>query len=549
LLQQRWTGDQTVDPRKVALARRQFDFYTSELMVENPYSTTADAQVVGKARDYLAQFAGAARVYRAMLTEANQSAKPLIFNQRFPGSAEVVLNVREVPGGFTKQGFAYMENALKNPAKYVSGEKWVLGDKASAVTDSPNLVDQIHELYYSEYINTWRDYLKKSVVVTYANLADAAQKLSLTSSAQSPLLALFWLASQNTDVNAPAVQKAFKPLHALMPPANVDQYVGPSNTNYMTSLTSLQSSVDQAAKLPEDQYQAAADQTNTAAHAAVLVARQTALPLGIDPDAHIEAVIGKLLEDPITHAPDAAPKGPSPAPLNASGGEFCGKYRTLMTKYPFEPNAKPRATIEDINAVFRPQQGTLWQFYDQKLSKLLIKQGSSYVPAPNEKPELNDRFVGFFNRAARFSNEIYANGASQDPKLTFALQPSFSSEIQSVSILINGQTANFHSNGSPEQFSWPGNASGVRLTVKSGADFIYPNYDGLWGLFEFFSDADKPLPSPEWMLKSGRSDKPVTSPLTNQPIVVHFNVDMLGGPPVFQKGYFRELACVSEVAK
>jgi type VI protein secretion system component VasK len=191
----------------------------------------------------------------------------------------------------------------------------------------------------------------------------------------------------------------------------------------------------------------------------------------------------------------------------------------------------------------------LWQFYDQKLSKLLAKQGAAYAPIQGEKPELTARFVSFFNNAARFSNALYANGASQDPKLVFALQPAFSTDIENVALTIDGQTDNFKPNSGPQQFTWPGNGSGVKLTVKSGADFIYPNYDGLWGAFEFFNDADKPLPSPEWMLKSGKSDKPVTSPLTNQPIVVHFNVDMGSNPPVFQKGYFRELGCVPEVAK
>lgn len=549
LLQARWTANQAIEAQKTLLARRQFDFYTSELTVDNPYSTGADAAAVDKGRRYLAQFAGVARVYQAMLTEANQSSKPVIFNQRFPGSSEVVINTREVQGAFTKPGFAFMENAIKNPGKYVSGERWVLGDQGSAVTDSPNLAQQIRALYYADLIGNWRDYLKRSVVVRYANLPDAAKKLTLTSSPQSPLLALFWLASQNTDVNASPVQQAFKPLHALMPPANVDQYVGPANTNYMTGLTALQSSLDQAAKMPPEQNQAAADQTSAAASAARLTTRQTALTLGLDPEAHIEATIEKLLEDPITNAEAVKPNGPSPAPLNGSGADFCSKFRVLTAKFPFDPNSKSQASVDEINSIFRPQQGSLWQFYDQKLSKLLAKQGSAYAPVPGGKPELTSRFLAFFNNAARFSNSVYSNGASQDPKLTFSLQPAFSADIQNVALTVNGQTGNFKPNSSAQQFSWPGAGTGIRLTVKSGSDFIYPNYDGLWGVFEFFNDADKPLPSPEWMLKSGRSDKPVTSPLNNQPIIVHFNVDMLGNPPVFQKGYFRELACVSEVAK
>ncbi len=129
------------------------------------------------------------------------------------------------------------------------------------------------------------------------------------------------------------------------------------------------------------------------------------------------------------------------------------------------------------------------------------------------------------------------------------MQPAFTPEIQSVSISINGQSATLLPGSAPQHFVWPGDGSGVILKARSGSDFPYPPYDGIWGAFDFFFDADKPFPDPEWMLKGGRSDRPIPSPLTKQPVTVSFRVDMLGAPPVFQKNYFKDLACVSEVAK
>lgn len=544
VLQTHWAAGQTPDPPREALARKQFDFYTSELIDANPYSSTTDADTVAKARHYLGQFAGVPRVYQSMLTSANQASKSVIFNQRFPGSAEVVLNTREVPGAFSKDGFAFMDAAIKDPSKYVSGERWVLGDQtAAAVSSTPDLQKQIRAMYYADFIAAWRDYLKKSSVVKYLNIADAAKKLTTLSSPSSPLMALFWLATQNTAVPAPDVAKAFKPLYALMPPSNVDQYVGPTNMAYMQSLTTLQSAVDAASKLPPDQSQAAIDQVNNAATTALTATHSTALGFGLDAEAHTEATIEKLLEDPITNASGF---GPDPAPLNGAGAEFCAKYRVLSAKYPFDPNSSVMATIDDVNAIFRPQSGSLWAFY-QKISKFLPKQGASYAPVAGQKPALTPRFVSFFNNAAHFSDAIYANGTAQDPKLTFALAPAFSSELQTVSLTIDGQTAAFHPGSPAQQYVWPG-SGGVLMSAKAGADALYPQYSGLWGVFQFFAEADQPAPSPQWMLKSGKNNRPVTSPITNLPIIVHFNVDMLGGPPVFQKGYFRELGCVSEVA-
>ncbi|PZR73833.1 MAG: hypothetical protein DLM73_09640, partial [Chthoniobacterales bacterium] len=546
LLQDRWLAGRAIDPERLKLARAQFDFYTSELRIENPYSSENDARAVESARKYLAQFAGPDRVYQVMITEANKSVPPVVFNKLFKDSSEVVTNTREMAGAYTKPGFVFMQAAMKNPGKYVNGELWVLGDQAAAAIDRSKLEQDLRGRFYADYIRQWRDYLKRSAVVKYANLADAAKKLATTSSPQSPLLALFWLASQNTSVESPEIEKAFKPLHALMPPASVDQYLGPSNSDYMKALASLQIAVEQASALSPDQNETAAAQTKTSANAAKLAARQTALTFGLDSEAHIEATIARLMEDPIVYAEAAAPQGPDPGPLNAAGAGLCAQFRKLGS--PFNPRATARAKIEDVNAIFHPGQGALWAFYEQNLKKLLPKTGDSYAPVAGAKPALNRDFVNFFNKAAAFSNALYQNGASQEPKLTFAMKPAFGVDITSVALTIDGQSVAFQPDTPAAKFTWPG--TDVRMVAKSKIVDSFPwTYTGLWAAFEYFQDADKPVPSPEWWEKQGAPARPVSSSVPNQPLGVHFDLDMMGAPPVFQKGYFRDMACVSEVAK
>jgi len=46
------------------LAKRQFDFYASDLHNGNPYSATAEDSAVMRGRVYLSQFSGLERVYQ-----------------------------------------------------------------------------------------------------------------------------------------------------------------------------------------------------------------------------------------------------------------------------------------------------------------------------------------------------------------------------------------------------------------------------------------------------------------------------------------------------
>jgi type VI secretion system protein ImpL len=541
LLHSRWAAGRAVDPDVSRLAQKQFDFYSEELRLENPYPSRNDGAAIEKARMYLSLFAGVERVYQVMLAEANKSNPAVNFNRKFPGSAEVVINDKNVPGAYTKAGWTFMQNAIKNADSFFTREEWVLGQQSGAKGDRAKLEQDLRTRYYADFINQWQDYLKKSVVVRYRDFGDAAKKLSKIDGPQSPLLAMFWLASQNTGVDAPDVLKAFKPLHAVMPPASVDQYIVPSNADYMKALVPLQLALEQVATLPPAQNEQAAEQTRKSASDAKLVTRQMALTLALD------QTVLKLLEDPITNAVGSIPAPPAP------GKGLCIEFRGLSAKYPFNPNATTKATLDEVAAFFAPQKGALWTFYEANLKKVLTPQG---VLIPGVSPAPPAGIVRFFNRAAGFSNALYPGG-SATPRLAYSLKPVMSADIQSLRLGVDGQTGDFPTPGAPaKQFIWPGSsAHEVRLSgkFKGGSDFVFPSYDGLWAVFEFFNDADRYQAagsgaSLEWMLRGGRQGRPVTSPSSGQPLQVRFDLDMAGAPPVFQKGYFASLAC-SETAR
>jgi type VI secretion system protein ImpL len=553
LLASRWAEGQQPGSDRTSLAQKQFDFYSDELKLKNPFSTGPEDLAVKRARAYLSQFAGAERVYQSMLAEANMAEKPINFNRDIKSSADEVINNKDVPGAFTKGGWSRMQNSMKNIDRYFNGERWVLGDgQGNLAIDRATLDQELRKLYYRDFIRSWRDFLDRSVVVPYKNVKDAATKLNATSNSQSPLLALFNVASQNTAaVDAPDVQKAFKPLYAVMPPSNVDQYVGPTNSDYMRDLVGLQVSLEEIAGDPGTPNETSVAKTLDLARNAKLKTRQMAQAFGIDNEGHLDHKMQQLLEDPITHVEEMF-RSMGPADLNRKGQGFCSEMKLLTDKYPFNPKATVQASIADVNAIFQPKEGALWKFYDANLQKLLVPQGSQYVAGSGGVVQLTPQFVGFFNRAAGFSKALYPEGAV--PHLTFKMKPVKIEGIDAVAIQFNGQTLAFNGYGESKQvsFTWPEGANEVKATTTPPIDWF--NEAGLWAIYEFLTNADRVeqvgsithLEYDVVVRIGGSNGRPRPSGPRR---VVSFDLDMGANPPIFQKGYLSRLACVAEVAK
>ena len=549
----RWSAGRSVD-NLLPLARKQFDFYSEDLARGNPFSEQTDAAAIDRARLHLSKFSGTEQIYQFMLSDANRRAKKINFNEQFPGSAEVVVNNRDVLGAFTKPGWAAMQENLKKADKFFGGERWVLGDYAAAKPNPAQLEQELQNRYTSDYIARWRDFLRNTVVVRYSNLSDAAKKLNVLSGAQTPLLTLFWVVTQNTSVDSPKVTEAFDAVQKVVPPpATTVQYVWPTNQEYMTSLAALQTAISQVADAsgPPDPNRAAP--VRSSADAAGNVVKKMGYTFKIDPEAHLEATTLKLLQAPIDYA-DALTKGIGAGEINAQARQFCAAFSPIAAKFPFNSTASAEASLQELDAIFRPREGKLWTFYTESLQNFLQKQGSQYTPNPAGGVQLNPAFVTFFNNAARFSDAMYPAGAAE-PSLRYSLTPQRSDQISEMTMTINGQTVKSSGQGAAHPYVWPGAATpNIRISAKltGGSDFEFENREGLWSLFRFFADADRFSPSGggsllEWVVKQGREERPVM--VGGKALTYQFLVDTGGAAPVFQKDFLNSLRCVSQAAR
>ncbi len=546
VLMKYWQGVKQVDPQRYALVGKQFDFYAEELKESNPFSRENDSVTVDRTRQFLKQFSGEERLYNAILAEANRANPSINYNKLYPDGFKAVRVDKEVQGAFSKTGFAFMQDALKNLPKYFGGEEWVLGEAVKMSVNLTELEQRLRTRYYKDYSDQWKAYLKSVTVLRYASLKDASEKLKLHASNQSPLLAAVYLASKHTEVAEKSISEQFQPTQLLVAPASVGQLIGGENQPYMGGLMQLQGSIEMIANMPASQaaQDPAAAQSLAQATTAKLTARSVAQKFRPDPIDRVDGQVLKIMEDPITYV-ETFLRGLGPAELNGAGAGFCKAFSELISKYPFNPAAKSQATITEFNSIFAPQTGALWTFYESKLKSMLINQGGDYRAVPTPAMALTPTFVAAFNRFAAVTATAYGMNPSPNFRYSVKLNVEMKREVK---LSIDGQSGEFKNAATPAKpFVWNGQGVGVRTTIVGGGTV---SFDGPLGVFQWFNDAERwnqnsaTSHTVTWFQRSGTK---IMNDDQGKPLSMILDLEM--PIPLFRKGYLAGLQCTSNVAR
>ena len=548
----RWPAgrDAQIDKPMSDLAKAQFDFYAKDLPNGNPYPDPAQADTVAHARSYLSRFNATDRVYQALLSEAARKGATIVFNRDYPGSDKIIRNNTPTPAAFTKGAWPYMQQLIADAEKRFGGERWVLGDsQGQAVTDWAATKKLLAEKYLNDYINAWRRFVKNSKFNHYTSIDDANSKLQIIDANDSPLLRVFQVVSANTNVD-PRVKAVFDGAPRIVPPDSP----GPTSdktAGYMTSLNGLQQAVSQAIGKTLDATTSGPIQqaagTATTAHFQITTPFQPDPgPFLADLTDHVDKQLIQLLKDPIDDAlkvsvPDTAGQ------LNRAGGQFC--QATAFRKFPFAPSSAPDATLQEVNDIFRPKEGSLWKFYENTLKQYVTcsPTGCTSTGALN----LNPSFVNFLSEAWRFSTALYHEGG--DPKLTYTITPR-SDQVDSFIFTVDGASQSLRS-GATGNFNWSGSSNRFGLNYKlagGGSPLGVAPWDGLWAPMRFFASADRTTVSGSvstflFTPRQGQPARPIVD-ANGKPLEYQVNVDTHGAPAVFSSGFWLHLRCISTVA-
>ncbi len=210
-----------------------------------------------------------------------------------------------------------------------------------------------------------------------------------------------------------------------------------------------------------------------------------------DPKSTVLVKTENLLREPITRvSPFLKPK---PDAINAAAGGLCRSIQPLLSKYPFNSGSKVDASLDEVNAFLKPNDGQLSQLYNTTLKQLLTPSGSEYLRATGAPFAVTEGFLQFFNRAAHLSQALYNNNAPQ-PTLSFTMQAIPAPDVNHISLQINGQTlsSDLKAGANSQVFTWPGTSPSAALDVKFGdTEFNISHSTGLWAIWHLLDEASE----------------------------------------------------------
>jgi len=575
-----WQRGVDTDADVTALARRQFEYYAEVLPTDNPFPTAADASLVARAREFLSGYTGGEQIYVNMLAEANAEI-PAVAIPQAPG----LITVRpSVPGAFSAQGAAFMDDAFRNSDRFFQGETWVVGEAtASRAVDRDPIIAAIRARYLEDYAREWRQVVQTATVTRPTTVADAADKFDLLAGAQSPILQVLRTVAVNTDADS-AIRAVFQPVHEVTPPSVVDKFVSEKNQPYMDGLLGLQAALLQVRNMPPVVDTASALAMAQAAQTAGgdvtrarVAARRVAQGFTLTPTAApVASAVEQFLTAPITGVeavlrtagttrapaprPVAAAPAPAPAPAAAPGGgggggdaariaavlnergrALCSTMGPVLAKFPFNPDARDEASIAEVTALFAPGTGAIAAFQQERLAPFLEKQGAAYTAKPVDGVALSASFLTFFNRATQVSAALFPDNATT-LRLRWMARGITSDATPQLLLRHGASDARFDARTPRNEIVWPsesGREARLEATFKRNRPVTVASATGEWALFRLVAQATR-------FDGTGRVEWAATG-RDAVPVVVEF--DQPNGIPLLKRGWLGGMTCVPQVTQ
>jgi len=283
-----WEQAVSRDPGTDAVAGRQVQFYTTELKTADPYGRliAENPEAVEKARLYLQGLKGPEQILQALINQVRQQPAERLSTYA-ANYTQVLTGPDQMDGPYTIAGWNGVEDSIRDHKIVSNQETCVVGNNSQVTSWGSSTMDtEVQNRYSTEYAQQWKQFLAGHHVVPFGSAQDAAQRLrTLADNNRSPLLALVYMTSANTNVavpqglldrsadslrNAaqgagnklkglfqkqgdvqstpapaaqpdvpPTVRAAFDPVHVMVDPGSPNKWLNDKNQAYIKALNSL----------------------------------------------------------------------------------------------------------------------------------------------------------------------------------------------------------------------------------------------------------------------------------------------------------------------
>lgn len=495
------------------VARQQLDFFAAELNAADAPHIKADEALVAGVRRRLAAYPAVNRFYKRLITDTNAQTKAVTLDAILEGRGRGALtSANTVPGSFTIEGYReHMRAALAQAAVEMSKEDWVMGAQFSTARNPVADTGKLRSMYFRDYADQWRNFLRGLSVREYRTKADAAEVLTQLSANDSPLERVLLAVAHHTNFSAPAQdggfwnwlksfftraptadtggnsepEKEFRPLFAFVtaPEGKKD---GAPVAQYRAMLAAVRDPLAGASQTQLDQTAHALLTGKDDLGLQKAEQNQSAL-LDTFKQTAAGGEAAALLKQPLDNL-RALLYGSGYAQIQKTWREqIYPKARALEAGFPFTD--KGETALADLVRFINPENGQFTAFFNAQLADSFDDVNGEWVLKETGTYKFSKDFVKYVNDVRRLREALFANGGAQ-PALSYTLEVQPVPEAD-ITFDIDGQQLKT-TDKKPLKFIWPARAgtlagAALKLTPKGGEEKQPLSFAGEWGLFRLLA--------------------------------------------------------------
>lgn len=498
----------TASPPDMELVSRQhLDFYAGQANRPGAPRARADDKLLAQARTRLASYPAVNRFYKRITTEINARTRPVSLGSILAGRHGGVLSGSyTVPGSYTVEGFReHISPAFKSAAEEMSKDDWVMGPTKVEGGASAADTNKLWSLYFRDYTDHWRRFLRGTSVNRFRTKEDAVGALNALTATDSPLELVMETVARHTDFSASSQKLGWIDwFKSFFRRRGYDTGGNSEVEREFRPLVDFASAGKNKDAVAISQYRVALQQVlnpleNSSPDQLTQTAR--ALMTGTD-DINLqksEQVVTRLLDNFRTAAGrDASdllkqPLGNLRAMLYGGGYEQIVKEwreqlypvaQRLEAGYPF--TGEGASSVSDLARYLNPVDGQFTVFFNNRLASSFDDVEGEWKQKETGAFKFSPEFIAYLNNARRLREALFPTGGKQpDASYDVTLQP-----VTGADVLLEIDGTRVESRGtSPAsaKFVFParaGGASGARIVVNSGGQTSERTFPGEWGLFK-----------------------------------------------------------------